>query len=353
VERRMDGLRRGDVMVYAHPSLDGRIIEIRRHPVAAGGFVSIYTDISERKWAEERLQAAYDVITGSIQYATRIQRSVLPPQSYLAEDLVDHFVIWPPRDLVGGDIYWYRRIATGFLIILTDTIGHDVPGAFMSLISTGALDRTLRATPDGSPSQILHDINQGVKRTLRQDRDEGESDDGLELGVCLIEPGDDRLTFAGARFSLFHAKGDVIEEIKGDKSGIGYRRVPGDQTFTDHVVDRLEGRTFYMSSDGLIDQVGGEKGRMFGKKRFVTLLDSLRGQPMSERCDPRFLGRVSGGSNSARRCLGHRVRRPLRTLFKRPGLARSCFTTISASGHFRRRRAAVGEGRIHDQRRQG
>ena len=261
---------------------DGRILETRKAPRADGGAAGMVTDITERKLAERRLKDAYDIITGSIQYATRIQRSVLPPDEYLAEDTADHFIIWEPHDMVGGDIYWYRRTTDGFLVILTDCTGHGVPGAFMSLIATGAVDRALRETPDGNPARLIHDINRSVKRTLGQDRDDGDSDDGLELGICLVEPRNNQISFAGARFSLFHANATGINEIKGDKTGVGYRRVPIDQTFTNHAVKIHADSAFYMTSDGLTDQVGGSRGRMFGKKRFVTLLAELQGKPMSE-----------------------------------------------------------------------
>ena len=39
---------------------DGRVIEVRRNPVAGGGFVLIYSDITERKHAEEAIRAARD-----------------------------------------------------------------------------------------------------------------------------------------------------------------------------------------------------------------------------------------------------------------------------------------------------
>ena len=37
-----------------------------------------------------------------------------------------------------------------------------------------------------------------------------------------------------------------------------------------------------MTTDGLVDQVGGEKGRGFGKKRFVNILKELQGVPMQD-----------------------------------------------------------------------
>jgi GAF domain-containing protein len=39
---------------------DGRVLEIRLNPVPAGGFVAIYSDVTERKRAEEQIRAARD-----------------------------------------------------------------------------------------------------------------------------------------------------------------------------------------------------------------------------------------------------------------------------------------------------
>ncbi|MBF0427234.1 MAG: PAS domain S-box protein, partial [Magnetococcales bacterium] len=76
-------------------------------------FLASKEDITRRKEAEERLQEALQLISGSIQYASRIQRSILTPPQVLTEVLPEHFVLWEPRDVVGGDMYWYRPWITG------------------------------------------------------------------------------------------------------------------------------------------------------------------------------------------------------------------------------------------------
>src|SRR5262249_55082589 len=47
-------------MRYERTRPDGRVIEVRRHPVPDGGFVLIYSDVTERKRAEEAIRAARD-----------------------------------------------------------------------------------------------------------------------------------------------------------------------------------------------------------------------------------------------------------------------------------------------------
>jgi len=260
----------------------GVVAEIRRVPTSDGGRMLLMNDITERKRAEEGLRTAHAVITDSIDYAGRIQRSILPLGAAMDEAFAEHFVIWEPRDVVGGDIYWLRDNPRGTLIVVADCTGHGVPGAFVTLIATGALDRALIERPLAEPGEILSIMNRLIKESLGQVGVEGESDDGLELGVCLVSPEMSEVTYAGARFSLWVADETGIEEIKGDKAAVGYRRTPMDQEFTNVRVLAEEGTRFYMSTDGLIDQVGGSKRRSFGKKRLIKTLEEARNVPLSE-----------------------------------------------------------------------
>ncbi|MBF0184043.1 MAG: PAS-domain containing protein [Magnetococcales bacterium] len=239
-------------------------------------------DITERKKAEKQLRDALQLISSSILYASRIQRSILAPEWLLAAELPDYFVLWEPRDVVGGDMYWHRPWVTGTLLVLADCTGHGVPGAFMTLIANGALDQALLETPPGDTATLLQRMHHLVQFALGQDRDEGESDDGLELGACFLQGREQRLTYSGARFSLFIADTEGVREIKGERSGIGYRGVSRRVTFTTHAVELRPEWGYYLTSDGLIDQLGGEKRRSFGKPRFMELIHALRSLPMAE-----------------------------------------------------------------------
>ena len=238
-------------------------------------------DITQRLRAQRERDEAYQVIKSSIEYASRIQRSVLPPSERLDQLIRDHFVLWQPRDVVGGDIYWCRQWGEGTLVILADCTGHGVPGAFMTLISSGALDRSLQEVPAGDPAALVQRMHQLIQIVLGQDSETGHSDDGLELGLCYIHPLQNRITFAGAGFPLFKLKGDEVDLIKGEKIGIGYRHIDFNSTWTNHNIEVIKGDRFYMSSDGIFDQIGGPKRMGFGKKRFKKLLLSVQNIPLT------------------------------------------------------------------------
>lgn len=233
------------------------------------------------------LHEAYEVISASIRYASRIQRAVLPDEQAISRDFPQHFVLWKPRDVVGGDIFWYRTWGNGVLIILGDCTGHGVPGAFMTLISTGALERACMEIPAGEVGTLLTRMHQHLQTTLGQHLPSGESDDGIELGACYL-PADLRIMrFAGAHLSLFvQQQGEVIE-VKGSRTSMGYRGIHYQQSYAVHDIALQPKMRFYLTSDGLIEQVNDAQPRvcMFGKTRFKALLNSLQDTPMTEQGD--------------------------------------------------------------------
>ena len=259
---------------------DGRWLQISERRTEAGGTVAVYNDLTEIKESEQRAAAANQLILQSLRYASRIQSAVLPARQELEVVAADHFLIWEPRDIVGGDFFWFQPIEDGYAVIVGDCTGHGVPGAFMTLIAWGLLDRMLRTASSDKPSEVLTGLHRGVQSLLGQNEEGGETDDGLEAGVCFIKPAKREMSFAGARFSLWRANQDDVIEIKGDRKGIGYRRYPQGTTYTDYTFPYDDRDSFYLSTDGLIDQIGGPRGRSFGKRRFLELLKQNRGIPM-------------------------------------------------------------------------
>jgi two-component system NtrC family sensor kinase len=63
---------------------DGRVIEVRRNPVPGGGFVLIYSDITERKRAEEAIRAARDSAESALRELQAAQASLVHAQKMAA-----------------------------------------------------------------------------------------------------------------------------------------------------------------------------------------------------------------------------------------------------------------------------
>ena len=232
--------------------------------------------------SQDRIAAANRQMMESIQYASRIQGAVLPSPEALAGATADHFLIWEPRDIVGGDFYWFRQVDGGYLTVLGDCTGHGVPGAFMTLIVGGLLEQIVANAPPGDPANMLSRLHQELQTSLGQDKGEALTDDGLEAGVCFVNGTERRLVFAGAHFSLWCGMDGDAKEIRGDRPGLGYSRIPPDTAFTNVPIELKQGQAFYMATDGLIDQIGGERRRPFGKRRLGQFVAEHYRRPMTE-----------------------------------------------------------------------
>ena len=75
-------------------------------------------------------------ILDSIEYAKRIQDTMLPSARTIKENLKNSFILYLPKDIVAGDFYWlesnYNEPTLHFAVC--DCTGHGVPGAMVSVI---------------------------------------------------------------------------------------------------------------------------------------------------------------------------------------------------------------------------
>jgi serine phosphatase RsbU (regulator of sigma subunit) len=232
--------------------------------------------------ANEQLADAHRQLMDSIEYAQLIQQSLLPRPEPLARALGEHFVIWRPRNVVGGDFYYCREDARGCLLLIADCTGHGVPGAFMTMAVSTVLHYIAGELGIADPARLLQALNQRLRDALHQHEGGEGGENGLDAGVCWQPADEQKLIFAGARLDLYyHDPGSDMVRVPGDTRDIGYRRSDPQTLFTNHPIELPPGRTCYLTTDGLLDQAGGPKGHGFGRRRFQQVLQDCGDQPLA------------------------------------------------------------------------
>lgn len=208
----------------------------------------------------------------SLSYASRIQRTLLPRADSL-HGLVDEIAVcWEPRDVVGGDFYWWERTDDGFVIVLADCTGHGVPGAFVTIIVAGALDRLNRTETIRDPARFLAELHEQVKQSLQQEGSDPLAEDGLDAAVCHVSIADGTLTFAGARLGMMVRRDGGIEEFRGERQSIGYHSVDIGAGFANVTLPLAPGMEVWLFTDGVLDQIGGPNSTSFGRARLRRAL---------------------------------------------------------------------------------
>jgi len=238
----------------------------------------------------ERLNNALDEveqsnkkIMDSISYSQRIQNSLLPNINVIQRFLPQSFFLWKPRDVVGGDIYYAEKVEAGFVIAVIDCTGHGIPGALMTMIAASSLRRVIIDEGSRNPAEVLMLLNSNVKKLLRQDRETTISDDGLDAAICFVNLNKNNLTYAGAKLPLTYLQNGKLVTLKGDRQSIGYKKSNLEFEFTNHYIDIHDGMTFYLYTDGIVDQLGGDKRIPFGKTKFCDLLLKCNNSPFNKR----------------------------------------------------------------------
>ncbi|MBF0225052.1 MAG: SpoIIE family protein phosphatase [Desulfobacterales bacterium] len=230
----------------------------------------------------KEIESANKGMMESLQYATMIQKSLLPSLDDVKNFLPDSFFIWMPKEIVGGDIYYADSFEEGFIVVVIDCTGHGIPGALMTMIASSALRRVIKDEKCFNPSEILQRINFIITDTLQQNREYTVVDDGLDAGICFVNPYEKIITFAGAKLSLVYICNGELFVVKGDKKSIGYLNADLEFKFKNTTVDFKKGMSFYLYTDGIVDQTGGIKGFSFGNKRFQKLLCEHYNKPFDK-----------------------------------------------------------------------
>lgn len=235
----------------------------------------------EEKVAERTAELEYTTrkLLDSINYAKRIQKSVLPTKQSFEKHFKDSFILYKPKDIVGGDFYSLFDKEDKIIVALGDCTGHGVPGALMSMLGDTLLRSVIDYKKEHSPEKILNFLREGVANALHQE--DTQNQDGMEVGVLAYYPFSRVVEFASSRRDLVYFENGEMKEIKADKANIG-GSVYTNESFTLHTIPLQTETTFYLFSDGFQDQFGGESNRKIGSKKLKELLSSIHQKPMYE-----------------------------------------------------------------------
>ncbi len=230
----------------------------------------------------EDLKEANSVIMDSIYYAQNIQSAILPSEEKLGKLLDDYFIIWQPRDVIGGDLYWLDGKDDELVFAVMDCTGHGVPGGIMTMIAATSLNRAIHEIGYQDPGALLGRMNILVRDTLRKRLEGKLYDDGLDMGICLVNKRSRKAIFAGGRISLFLCADGEVTEIKGDTESLGYQSSDPNHLFRNNHIELSTRTNLYLATDGLIEQIGGGKKLPFGKTRFSRFISENCVKPLHE-----------------------------------------------------------------------
>jgi serine phosphatase RsbU (regulator of sigma subunit)/tetratricopeptide (TPR) repeat protein len=212
-------------------------------------------------------------ITDSINYAKRIQQSILTSDNYFKKHTTDFFILFKPKDIVSGDFYWALNHEHKFIVMTADCTGHGVPGAMMSMMGINFLNEIVNEKEISNPAAILNQMRSDIIKALNPEGSLIETKDGMDCCLCSFDFKEMKLTYSNANNNFYVIRDKELIVSKSNKMPVGAGH-NADVLFDEFEIDIQKGDLVISLTDGYADQFGGQKGKKFKYKQLEELLFS-------------------------------------------------------------------------------
>jgi serine phosphatase RsbU (regulator of sigma subunit) len=239
---------------------------------AIAGFEGILHDVTERVIREKTIESqkhtielAHQTTMESINAAKHTQSAIMP-FSRIPELFNSGFVIYRPKDIVGGDFFYAVEKGGKTIATVGDCTGHGVSGALLSTLSMSFLSNVINELSDNelTSDNILEALRTKVINTMHND-----SNEGFDISLVVVDKKKKQLQFSGAFNSMYFVRNGVLTDYQADKCPIG--RYPKLINFHRDTIDYEDGDEIFLFSDGYGDQFGGKYNRRFGSAKLREL----------------------------------------------------------------------------------
>ncbi len=236
-------------------------------------------------------------IMASIQYAYRLQKTLIDASNVFREYLPPHFLFFFPKDILSGDFYWIYKTDEYDYVAVADCTGHGVPGALISILGMEFLNQIMEKYDAPAPNVILDVLRQKFIERFYSGSGAEKHRDGMDISLIRIRG--NTLEFAAANNPLyiitknpkFYPEDLITSEfsedeeiyilqINADKTPIGYYEtlVP----FSLKTLEIQPDDEIVLLSDGFQDQFGGHRGKKLGRKNLKRILLKIYSLPTEE-----------------------------------------------------------------------
>ena len=219
----------------------------------------------------EELAARLHIINENIEYANKIQKSLLPEVDKFEKAFSDYSVKWEPRDVVSGDIYWIKNFDKGTVLCVCDCTGHGTPGALLTMLVVSAFEDTVNEANCNDTAQIIYNLEQRLIGIFGAMSEDTEHKDGCDLAVMFIAK-DKNITLSSCNTPVFVCDGKEVLYIKGQHIFVGEGKLKSKDEINVITIPHNSEQKFYVASDGLYEQPGGERERRYGYSEFKQII---------------------------------------------------------------------------------
>ncbi|HAA20143.1 MAG TPA: hypothetical protein DCP28_15770 [Cytophagales bacterium] len=239
--------------------------------------INVVSAINHARYHEQAAETQKE-LNADLLYTQRFQQSLHSDLTILGDLVSDFALLFRPLQLVSGDFYWCTHTQDRYLLVVADSTGQGVPGAFLSMIGQTLLQEIIIQQGIVGPAEILEHLDAELIRVLSQENETYEG--SIDLAVLSIPQPAHEIVFAGAGRPLWYIQNKELLQVEGDPHSVGVRRER--PPFQQHRISWQAGNSLFLFSDGLTEQLGGEAGTPFLPQRLKDQLWHIQHLTLTE-----------------------------------------------------------------------
>lgn len=237
---------------------------------------------SELESSNNELLHKSKLINESLEYAKKIQESILPSQEYLDKQfagVVNTAAFYLPKDIVSGDFYYTYKKNNFNYFALVDCTGHGVPGALLSFSVNSILHGIIDNLNEfKEPSAILKKLLEGFSEIYIKEQDVKES---FAVSLVCYNSDSKKIYFSGISQSVSVLTDNEIKEIKSQNSFL----ILNKNDFVNKEFAAKKGERIYFYSDGYYDQKNETTNRRMYKSGLNKQIQETKHLPLKKQVE--------------------------------------------------------------------
>ncbi len=232
----------------------------------------------ELKEAKKSLEERHVQIINSINYASKIQKQLLPDESIFEKYFSDHYWFISQRDTIGGDFIFVKEIEGVVFFGLFDCTGHGIPGALLSIMGHQLINEIFESKNDLTTSKVADSLNQLFTTFFAN---ESKLNDGMDGVICRYDPSNHLFSYTSAGRPVWMKRNGEWLKLSNSRSSIG--AMPKNNVYHSEGFSLVDNDEMFIFSDGLPDQFGGPRNKKFLPKRIMSVLNNEKHVQLSDR----------------------------------------------------------------------
>ncbi len=268
------GIKELGAIDYLYKPIDKAIINAK-----VSGFLSIknyQSSLHENYSVLQQQSALLDeknkALQDNINYASGIQKLILPTLDVFEQIFNSYYLIYKPKDILSGDFYDLIDLGDKKVIVVADCTGHGVSGALLTMTAQTMIRNITAENAAFSSAEILQRLHQTLSEFFNSD--ETFLNDGVELCIVCYDQQNNKLDVCGANswLTIFDRKTGDFKKLMHNKVTVG-QSIYSDYSFTSETIEVKEHWLYMLSTDGIVDHMN-QRGEKFMRKQLLSCFNA-------------------------------------------------------------------------------